>query len=181
MSFEAGCLFSRLLSQYTSSSWSRVLIYLFLFFSVPVPYCLVFVLKGIISRSLFFLVCRSFKLRKSRSHRCWAAELSDSRFSVCKRREHFISDVVLSPSSFDLQLPPLFSPLVCEPVLYVRLEQSPPAVPDPVLCTHWLGALRSEQLLHVLPTDLYSQEFKLNFPLALFQAQRTAAHILPLL
>lgn len=88
MSFEAGCLFSRLLSQYTSSSWSCVLIYLFLFFNVPVPYCLVFVLKGIISRSLFFLVCRNLKLGKSRSHCCWAvlsAVLSDSRVCVCKK------------------------------------------------------------------------------------------------
>lgn len=38
-----------------------------------------------------------------------------------------------------------------------------------------------EQRLRVLPADLYSQEFKLNFPFALFRAQRTAAHILSLL
>lgn len=68
------------------------------------------------------------------------------------------------------------------------LEQSPAAVAARrgssrgwMLCTHRLRALGFKQLLHVSPTDLYSQEFELNFAFALLGAQRAAAHILSLL
>lgn len=81
--------------------------------------------------------CVCVALQQHRAQHCQPVNLVCMQEGACYRRQ------VLSPSSFGSQLPPLFSLLVCEFVLDMRLEQSPPAVPDPsgssqgwVLCTH---------------------------------------------
>lgn len=83
---------------------------------------------------------------------------------------------VLSPSSPGSQLPPFSR-------RFVRLEQSPDVQEELGLgAVHTLSqAPGLQQLLHVLPTDLSSQEFKLNFPFSPLRAQRAAACILSLL
>lgn len=188
MSFEAP---SRLLSSiylfhkiycYTSNSQNHVVIYMFLLcFNGPFLIGWYLFPRG----KLFLPGLQESWIRNCLC--CFTAAqspvLPDSKSGVW-----VLSQAGSEPIVLWLAASPLLSPLGCEVVLDMRLDQSPPAFPDlhrsrwgQVLCTRWLQALGFEQLLHILPTDLYSQAFKLNFPFALLRAQRTAAHILSLL
>lgn len=107
-------------------------------------------------------------LQQHRALPCQPADLQWVQEGRCHLRQ------VLSPSSLGSQLPPFSH-------WFVRLEQSPDVRRSWAGCCAHTEPLGLQQLLHVSPTDLSSQEFKLNFPFSLLRAPRAAAHILSLL